>query len=305
MARNHISGAVRVEMLQTWLDQPRPMGLPARLRSLVIHTFAEQTQRQLVRQGLVLREFEPELPPDVELRPLQLPTPEVWSKAWDRCKLLQSDLYPMQCTMSNVEIVSERLAQALESQRQALNELPQKLRALCDSIGVPADSPRLGHARMAVELLAVLEIQDARERLESLAQARWSEIPEELAAYIRGARTLLPALSQDNLQQLGTLPKLQETEPVLEELRQVAALSEQARPLAPVIELAKKRTLQLVVDRAGPVVNPPPPKARRLAQGSLSGSDGRQAKAKLQELLGLLDDPKVRVNLSYEIWQDP
>jgi len=45
MARHQITGAVRVSQLQEWVEQPRPMGLPARLRSLVVHTFAEQTQR--------------------------------------------------------------------------------------------------------------------------------------------------------------------------------------------------------------------------------------------------------------------
>ena len=308
MARHQISGPVRVEKLQEWIDQPKVMGLPARLRALIIHTFAEQTQRQLVRQGLVLREFEPDLASDVELCPLQLPAAEVWAAAWDRCKLLQPDLYAMQCTMSNLDILSQRLTEVLQPKRQTLQELPGKLRQLCEATGVAAaDCPRLNHSRMAAELLNLLDLKGSRERLEQLARARWSELPEDLAAFVRGAQTLLPLLNSENLHHLEMLPKLEQGKEMLNDLREALQLGEQAKHLAPVVETAKRQVFNLmVIERTEVAPTPPPPPGRvSLGRATLKSAGGAEARQEVDKLRKLLEDPKVRLNLSYEVWQEP
>lgn len=308
MAKHQIVGPVRVERLQEWIDLPKTMGLPARLRALVIHTFAEQTGRQLVRQGLALREFEADLAPDVELCPLELPAPDVWERAWERAKLLLPDLYPLGCTMANVELLSQRVGEALQPRRQALLDLPGKLRQLCQATGVdPANSPRLTHSRLGADLVNLLETKDARERIEQLARARWSDVPEELAAFVRGAHAMLPSLTQENLEMLAELPQLSEGQDLLREVQEALQRSEQAQPLAPVVELGRKQVFNLIRSRpqATAVVAPAPPKAKRLKTGQLKSAALSQAQNELEKILELLKDPKVRVNLNYEVWQEP
>jgi hypothetical protein len=308
MARHQISGPVRVERLQEWMDQPRPIGLPARLKALIIYTFAEQTQRQLVRQGLVLRDFEADLAADVELCPMELPTDEVWSRAWERARLLLPDLYPLNCTTANVELLSQRVGEAIQPRRQALLDLPAKLRQLCQATQVdPAQSPRLNHSRLAADLVNLLETKDARERVEQLARARWSDVPEELAAFVRGAPAMLSSLSQENLEMLAELPQLPSGEDLLHEMQEAMQRSEQAQPLGPVVELGRKQVFNLIRSRpqTPPSVAPAPARAKRLKAGQLKSASQAEAKAELRKILELLEDPKVRLSLNYEVWQEP
>jgi len=241
---------------------------------------------------------------------LELPSAEEWTTAWDRCKLLMPDLYAMQCTMANLELLMERLVGVLQPKRQALLDLPGKLRQLCEAAQVSLDeSPRLKHARLAADLLNLLEIKDSRERLTQLVRSRWSEVPEDLAAFIRGAQAMLPSLSQENLEQLAVLPTLEDGQEMLQDLREVMHLSEQSRPLGPVVELAKKQVFNLlrlrpVAPPPPPKLDPPPPTSQRLKQGNLQAATPAQAKAELNEILEFLKDPKVRVNFHYEVWKE-
>ncbi len=255
MEVHHITGAVRVAKLQEWINQPKHFGLPPRLSSLIIHTFAQQSQRQLIRLGTVLKDFEPELVSEVELRQLELPNSEVWMRAWERVKLLNPELYSMQCSSSNMDLLQRQFQQLFSSNRSAIQKLPVQLRQLTEALQLPLDqSPRLKHARLAAQLRDLCDLDGKRNTaaqwIEQLAQAEWSEIPADLAALVRVAPYLSALLTDETLKLIASLVNIDSGQELVDDLRASLKLSESAKPLSPHIELAKQQTLEMLMRQA-------------------------------------------------------
>jgi len=95
---------------------------------------------------------------------------------------------------------------------------------------------------------------------------------------------------------------------MLEDLHEMLGLSEQAKPLSPLLELAKKSAMNLLL-ASTPALDLPPKSApagrTSIASQRLHNESAAQARSEIEKLLHLLQDPKLRVNLSYDIWKEP
>lgn len=248
---------------------------------------------------------------------MQLPSTQVWQTAWERVKLLDSSLYPMQCSMANVEALSARLAELLSP---ALREFPMHLRAVLEAVDFPvAQSVRMEHARAAAQLVDLLATLDARERLEKLAQASWPDPPAALVAHVQSASSLLKLLTEERLlQDLKGLPKMPEPEAreLRDELVDTLNQSELARPLEGVLQLCSKQIPSILHRRVieprspepAPTFEPAPtlePTARRVKTVRKTDAKAAEVRADLQEVLDLLKDDSLRVTVTLEVWEPP
>lgn len=323
MSKRGLVGSVRVADLNQWLDVPRPMGLTPPLRSLILHTFALQTHRQVVRHGLALRDFELELPPDTELRPQELPPEELWQVAWQRTRLVSPELYAMQLSGANVGRLWDHFRAALSPHEASGRQLAQRLRSLCECVQVdPAQCPSLDRAYQAVGLLDCLKHSDPRQGLEALVSCSWSEPQGELWPLLSNAGTLVGALSDPLLNIVQSLPALAETTAeageMLAEARQllstrcdVVGLTRLLRHLE--THVPQLWTRQVVVATPAPAtanpVAPPPlkpaaPGLKLRRQGQLQQADAAQLQDQLQSLLAELQQPGRRVSLHWELWEE-
>ena len=86
--KNHLTrkaaetgGTIDVSQLRTWMNEPRPMGLPRDAENMVILLFAEQTNRSFFLHGAPCDATLTNLPDRLELREQQLPQPAQWEIA--------------------------------------------------------------------------------------------------------------------------------------------------------------------------------------------------------------------------------
>ena len=106
---------------------------------------------------------------------------------------------------------------------------------------------------------------------------------------------------------LAELPQLAGGQDLLQEVQEALQRTEQAQPLAPVVEMGRKQVFNLIRSRpqTPATVAPAPARAKRLKAGQLKSANKNEATAELQKILELLEDPKVRLSLNYEVWQEP
>ncbi len=331
MNKRGLTGAVRVADLSAWLDLPRAMGLTPALRSLVLHTFALQTHRQVVRHGLALREFEAELPPDAELRPQQLPDPECWQQAWQRTRVVSPELYPMQVSTANVGRLWDLFRSALTPHQSSGRLLPQRLRALCERLQFdPSRCASLDLAYEALGLLDALKHHDAAEGLEALVACPWREPQAVLWALLSGSGSLVAALSESFLSIAGSLPSLAQQsddgKELLNEVQQqlasqtevsgllklfrhleahVPGLWTRQLPPASTAAVAPPSVVATPSAVAARVVDPPAAGLRLKHQGQLAEADAEKLRQTLEELLLELEQPGRRVSLSWQVWESP
>ncbi len=106
-------GAISVGQLRRWLDEPKPMGLPAIAQNLIILTFAAQTNRiayRSNRSNLVSEPTLKSLSDDIEFRAQKLPDPVLWQTALDRAHSIFNISVSKLLNAKNVAELSDKIA---------------------------------------------------------------------------------------------------------------------------------------------------------------------------------------------------
>lgn len=321
MHRRGLSGAVKVADLSEWIDKPKAMGLLPALRSLVIHTFALQTHRQVVRHGVPLRDFDPELPLDAELRPHQLPGLELWAAAYQRVKVVCPELYPMQCSSANVNRLWEHFREALYPHQAAGRQLSLKLRALCKCLDLdPSECSSLDLAYEIVGVLDCLKQPEPEDGLEALAACPWRQPQSELWALLQGAESLVQALSDPFINICRSLPTLATNRQEAQDLYQDALVllrnNTEVKKLLGLLSHIETHVPQwwMAVQPSTPPIAPtpaasppgPPPKPglKLRKQGKISQASAPELQKQVDELLKELKQPGRRVSLTWEVWEE-
>lgn len=316
MSKRGLVGAVRVADLARWLDVPRPMGLTPALRSLILHTFALQTHRQLVRHGLTLRELDLDLAPEVELRPQQLPAEELWQTAWQRTRVVSPELYGMQVSTANVGRLWEHFRSALAPHESAGRQLALRLRRLCECLQLePSQCSILDRAYEAIGLLDCLKQGDALEGLEAMVACPWREPQEELWAILQGAGSLVGVLSDSFFSICQSLPALaqnhEEGPGLLEQARQQVMGSCDVKQLLKLLRHLETHIPKMWVKP--PLPTPPSPTVcvpgpvaglRSKGKGRLQLADSAEGEARLKSILDELKVPGRKLSLEWELWEE-
>ena len=145
---------IDVSQLRTWMDEPKPMGLPRDAENMVILLFAEQTNRSFFLHSAPFEATLTNLPDRLELREQQLPHPAVgrrrctrWSYLW-RSQLRHCSRPAMHGSCTEVKRVAASARHACQTYRQRLQDR-------FGTLGI--DAANTDRMRTAAATLAMIE----------------------------------------------------------------------------------------------------------------------------------------------------
>ena len=160
--KNHLArkaaetgGTIDVSQLRTWLNEPRPMGLPRDAENMVILLFAEQTNRAFFLHGAPCDATLTNLPDRLELREQQLPPPAQWESAVARAGLLFGVTASPLLKASNVTALATGVQHKIGDARQACQLYRQRLQDRLGKLGIAA--AQTDRMRTVAATLAMLE----------------------------------------------------------------------------------------------------------------------------------------------------
>ncbi|MEU7983269.1 DUF6079 family protein [Streptosporangium canum] len=266
-AQEGLDEVIGVDRLVEWLDQPRPHGLDAATRGLVIAAFALTQDREWFQNGSgpVARPPLERIDRSYELRLPRLPDEPVWRLAVDRAaKIFGVHVTPLR-TAANVN----RLASSIREAAQDLRGPARKLARLLDEhrgmLGLSEDSGRLSTARDVDSLIAkVLAKSDAADFAQALAEAKTSVAEEVLATSLKSAGNVVDGLEGTDWGLLDAVASMSH-EPrailALHRLREAAAVNEFQKSLVPVLGETRSTAQMILASQARlvpPPADPPP-----------------------------------------------
>jgi hypothetical protein len=146
---------IDVSQLRTWMDEPKPMGLPRDAENMVILLFAEQTNRSFFLHSAPFEATLTNLPDRLELREQQLPHPAQWDLAVERAGRIFGVAASPLLKASNVMALATGVKQRIASARQACQTYRQRLQDRCGTLGI--DAANTDRMRTAAATLAMIE----------------------------------------------------------------------------------------------------------------------------------------------------
>ena len=312
-----------VARLRRALDEPRPMGLPVAVADLVIRVFAARTNRTFVRHGgpWLDEVLTRELPEDVELVALPMPSEDEWTTAVERGDALFGlPLLSRVRSAASVADLGEKARRAADERKNASQTLEQRLATRAKKLGVPDDAPRLVSARSAVGLIrAILGAGDAKSRVEALARADLGASPAAVARSMASAERVERALESAQWTVFESVWSLEDArreraQRNQERVVEILTHDELALALGSALEEAQREAVKILTDvPPPPPIHPPPPppvRGRRVVDASagekaLTPEAARSLFARLAGSLAESPERRLRITWTIDEPDDP
>jgi hypothetical protein len=306
-----------VGQLRAWIDQPKVMGLPREVQSLIILVFADQTNRSFFRHGGPVEPAIDGLTDDLELREEVLPPPDHWDKARERAAAIFGFASSPLRNATNVSRLTDEVTRQAGELRDPAGRLVTKLRERLQALGIElADSQRLQTASAGLKLLESLLSPQSTGVVAVLASATMPGSDQALGRSLKSATQVLGTLESINWEVFEAVERLQDArrdaaERIRGRLRDALTQDEFAMALAPVLAQAQRDALNLIVEvqppptKPQPPVPPPPPPAQPgeeiidQGDGIYSQTEARATLDKLQKHLA--DAPQARLELRWRL----
>lgn len=259
------SGAISVNTLRAWLNEPKAMGLPPELENLILLTFAAQTNRAWFRFGSSPHAASiDDLPSDAELREQVLPDDEVWNRAVERAAAVFGlSPSPLKSAANAAKLSQElglQVANLVEPARDLLRELQSRL----TSFGVTHDSSqRLKTAQVGLGLLESFRTAPEQERISLFANAKLDEKGVSVGTSLKQAQTVARALRDAPWVVIESAAKVQDQrrsagEVILKRTRELFQLDELAQPLVVTLRRIQDDAAKLLAETPTPVASSVP-----------------------------------------------
>ncbi|WP_405393439.1 hypothetical protein [Microbispora hainanensis] len=263
-AQDGLDQVIPVGELIKWLDQPRPRGLDAGTRGLVIAAFALMQDREWFSNGSgpVARPPLERIDGSYELRLPRLPDDPSWRRAVDRA----AKIFGVHVTALKSAANVNRLATEVRGQARQLQDAARQLVTVLkfhrDMLGLPENEGRLATARDAAALVSTLAAEsDGTSLAESLANASMGVTEQVLGRSLKSAGQVLRALEEMDwglLDAIAVIKDDQQAISILERLREAARHNEFQESLGPVLSQARRHAQMLLASRVKPKPDPKP-----------------------------------------------
>ena len=273
-------GSMTVGMVRGWIKAPERRGLPRDVQNLVIAAFAAQAGRRFSQRGRPVAAAIDKLDDACELQAQDLLPAEEYERAAQRAKELFGHAALPLLSAHSVSELAQAVRAAADADRSAVDELAAALRErLRERSLAAADSDRLRTVDATLAVLSALAEaggEDDREVVTTLAAAEIPTSAVAMAAVVRGARTLAPALAPHGWQVFANLavlaaPYRERAAQIDAELNDALRRDEHVTPLAATVRRCHDRALELLTEAARqasppkpapPEPTPPPAKTR-------------------------------------------
>ena len=319
-------GPMTVRQLREWIDLPRPMGLTAELKNLVILAFAAQADRSLVRNGVPAAGTVDRIEDSVELQEQALPDQATWDAAGRRA----GELFGVVASELRKGATMARLAGELRTKaaeaRPRLTRLSAALSARMTQFGVDPSAPRMVTLRSAQTLAASLSAAtDDLGVVTGLAVASLQTSEAAVGRCLGSAEALLTAIETATWDIIESAAFLTDDRRLAAEglharLAEALHEDEHVQPLGVVLTEVQRRAAALLAQHRQPEPRPepppyaPPPPAPPspspspspdevvYAEGDLPALDAVAAGTLLEELRGKLSSvPGARMAIRWRL----
>lgn len=304
-----------VGQLRAWIDQPKVMGLPREVQSLIVLVFADQTNRSFYRHGGPVEPALDNLTDEMELREEVLPPADLWEKARHRASTIFGFASSPLRNATNVSRLTEDVARQSGELRDSAARLVARLRERLQGLGIElSGSARLGTASAALNLIESILSPQSHGVVAVLASATVPSSDQALGRSLKSAAQVLGTLESTNWEVFDAVGRLSDERRgaaagIRQRVSEALGHDEIAQALGPVLSQAQRDALNLLVDTATPVDPPPPAPAppppvageEVLGEGDavLSGAEARVALDQLQKQLA--DEPQARLELKWRL----
>ncbi|MDH3603657.1 MAG: hypothetical protein OEU26_28945 [Candidatus Tectomicrobia bacterium] len=310
-------GAMTVNRLRQWIDEPKPMGLPPEAENAVILLFAEQTNRSFFLHGGPFDASLTQLPDALELREQTLPEPEQWQVAVARAGLIfGAEPLPL-LNASNVTKLATEVKEKAQQSRSACQSYCQRLRERCQALGIdPANADRWQTATATLAMVERLQDVELDEVVNALATADVATTETAMGACWRNVSELSGRLDATDWEIFEAVARLTDERKVVadeigEQIRQALMSDEHVDALGTALKAAQSRAVRVLSQSTDRSREKEP--GAKLGESSQSGThivaqgvkqhlDLEAAKALLAELeRERQDGQEIRLTLSWVI----
>jgi hypothetical protein len=308
---------ITVSQLRTWIDEPKPKGLPREAENLVILLLAEQTNRTFFLHGAPFEATLTNLPDQLELREQKLPDAAPWTVAVERAGSIFGVAVSPLLKASSVNALATGVQQKAASSRAACRTYCQQLQERLGRLGIAATAT--DRMRTAAATLAVVErIQEGKpeEIVSVLATAEIATSESAMGECLSQTAALGATLQGTNWEIFEAIGKLaDERQSTAAEICRTVELAlrsdEQVVQLGPALKTAQSQAVRLltavpkppVPPPQPPVVQPAPRQGKRIVGQGSKENLGMAAATALLSRLGqeVRDGQDIRVNISWII----
>lgn len=257
--------AITVNLLRTWLNEPKAMGLPAELENLILLTFAAQTNRAWFRFGSNPHNASIEdLPDNAELREQALPDEQTWNRAVARAGAVFGLVASPLRSATNAAKMAQDLGQQVSAWLESTRDLVREIQGRITSFGLATDnSARLKTAQNGLALLEALRASPEQERIAVLANAKLDEQGVGLGTALKQAPAVVRAIRETHWVLIESAGKLRPAgEALLKRTQDLLQHDELAQPFVATLKRIIEDAANLLAEKPAapaPVAGATPP----------------------------------------------
>jgi hypothetical protein len=243
---------IDVSQLRTWMDEPKPMGLPRDAENVVILLFAEQTNRSFFLHSAPCDATLTNLPDRLELREQQLPHPAQWDIAVGRAGSLFGVAVSPLLKVSNGIALATGVRQKVVDARRGCQTYRQRLQDRLGKLGIDAaNTDRMQTAAATLAMIDRLYDVEPAEVVDVLATTYVSTSASAMGECVSKAEKLAERLDATDWEIFEATASLtDERKNTADEIRHIIcqglASDEHVIPLAPALQEAQAKAVRLL-----------------------------------------------------------
>jgi hypothetical protein len=255
-----------VQALRRWIDEPRPMGLPKECSNLIILIFAAQTNRSFRRHGAPFDASLTNLPEEVELRVVDLPSETTWVTAVERASRIFGSVSSPLLNASNLAKLADDLQARAKENIESCRRLVDDLATHLADFGQPKDGvPRYKTADAVLDLLEAVGNAKPAAVIEALASLKPTTSEAAMGSSFASAPGVVAAMAStqwklfDSIRALGD-DRAEAARLLLGRVCEALRNDQHVTTLRPVLEIEQSRAIDLLAPPATPprpTVSPP------------------------------------------------
>ncbi|TYQ28695.1 phage resistance protein [Pseudanabaena sp. UWO311] len=252
-------GAISVGQLRRWLDELKPMGLPAIAQNLVILIFTAQTNRLAYRSNLAIEPTLKSLPDDIEFRTQQLPDEAIWQVALDRASSIFNVQISRLLNAQNVAILNEQIAnlasENIDHAKHYANILTDSIKRFAIANQINKNCDRLQTALAISHALERLKASKSEDVINILADITIATSETAMKECFRQLKTLGKSLDRANWEILSAIQVISqditdersaEVKTLLDNLTYALSGDEYAIALSPVLKDSEAKATRIL-----------------------------------------------------------
>jgi hypothetical protein len=253
--------------LREWIDEPERMGLPKEVQNLLILIFGAQAQFSFYFHGQVYQAEVGNLPDELELRTLRLPSETDWKEAVGRAGQIFG-LAPRQLLNApNVAAFAAELRSAAEKDKQGCEQLINRLTDLERRLGIASLTARSRTAQAIKQLIAAVLAADGAGVIEALARSAIETSGSAMGTSRSSAGRQVDAIGRIQWRLLQVIRQFQdrrkaEADRIWSDFKDAVENDEYVATIAEAITAAENRAIELLALDSStpnvPVISPAP-----------------------------------------------